>query len=58
MGFPDREEIESALKELEGKEGTLTLRSDASPREKFRWELCKKFIRYRAPTAKTPFCIH
>jgi predicted XRE-type DNA-binding protein len=47
MGFPNRKEIDRVLKELEGVEGTLTLRSDASPREKFRWQLCQKFIRYK-----------
>lgn len=47
MGFPSRSEIKRVLKELENVEGTLILGSEASPLEKFRWEICKKFIVYK-----------
>jgi predicted XRE-type DNA-binding protein len=47
MGFPNKNEIERALKKLEKSDGTLALRPDASPLEKFRWDLCQKFIKYK-----------
>lgn len=47
MGFPKKSEILEALKRLEKKEGSLALRSDASPHEKFRFELCQIFVRYK-----------
>ena len=47
MGFPNKSEIERALKKLEKTDGTLVLKADASPLEKFRWDLCQKFIKYK-----------
>ena len=47
MGFPNKTEIDRALKKLEKSDGTLALRPDASTLEKFRWELCQKFIKYK-----------
>lgn len=47
MGFPNKNEIERALKKLENSDGTLALRPDPSPLEKFRWDLCQKFIKYK-----------
>lgn len=37
--------IHRALKKLEKADGTLVLKSDGSPLEKFRWDLCQKFIK-------------
>lgn len=47
MGFPSKKEIEKVLKKLDGLEGTLLLSDDASPLEKFRWDLCQSFLRYK-----------
>jgi predicted XRE-type DNA-binding protein len=46
MGFPDKKELERALKKLEKAAGTLVLKPDASPLEKFRFDLCQKFLKY------------
>jgi predicted XRE-type DNA-binding protein len=47
MGFPSKSEMENALKKLDKADGTLALKPDASPLEKFRWDLCQKFIKYK-----------
>jgi predicted XRE-type DNA-binding protein len=47
MGFPNKSEIEKAFKKFEKADGTLALRPDANPLEKFRWDLCQKFIKYK-----------
>ncbi len=47
MGFPNKNEIERSFKKLEKSDGTSALRHDASPLEKFRWDLCQKFIKYK-----------
>lgn len=47
MGFPDKKEIERALKKLEKTEGTLALNPDATPLEKLRFDLCQKFVKYK-----------
>lgn len=47
MGFPNRTETKKALKELEKTTGTLALKPDATPLEKFRFDLCQKFIMYK-----------
>jgi predicted XRE-type DNA-binding protein len=47
MGFPDKKELERALKKLEKSEGTLALKPDASPLEKFRFDLCQKFLKFK-----------
>lgn len=47
MGFPSKSEIKEALKKLEKADGTLALKPNAGPLEKFRWDLCQKFIKYK-----------
>jgi len=47
MGFPSKTELDRALKKLEKSEGTLALKADATPLEKFRFDLCQKFIKYK-----------
>lgn len=46
MGFPSRKEIQKVLKQLEKAEGSLALHPNATPLEKFRWDICQKFIAY------------
>lgn len=47
MGFPSKEEIKRALKKLEKVEGTLALPEHPTPLQKFRWDLCQSFIKYK-----------
>ncbi len=47
MGFPSKAQIEKALKKLENIEGTLALNPDATARERFRWDLHQKFLKYK-----------
>jgi predicted XRE-type DNA-binding protein len=47
MAFPSKAELDRALKKLEKVEGTLALKPDATPLEKFRFDLCQKFIKYK-----------
>ncbi len=47
MGFPSKTEINRALKKLEKKEGTLGLPENPTPLEKFRFDLCQKFLKYK-----------
>jgi predicted XRE-type DNA-binding protein len=47
MGFPSKKEIERALKKLDKVEGTLALNPNATPLERFRFDLCQKFIKYK-----------
>lgn len=53
MGFPSKTEIKKALKKLEQIEGTLALPQDASPLEKFRYDICHRFIRYKSKNKLT-----
>ncbi len=47
MKFPNKKTLDSMRKKLEKAEGTLMISPDASPLEKFRWDLCQKFVRYK-----------
>jgi predicted XRE-type DNA-binding protein len=47
MGFPSKEEIKRVLKKLEKVEGTLALPQHPTPLQKFRWDLCQGFIKYK-----------
>jgi predicted XRE-type DNA-binding protein len=47
MAFPSKSELDRALKKLENVEGTLALSPDATQLEKFRFDLCQKFIKYK-----------
>lgn len=47
MGFPSREQIEKDLKKFENVEGTLALNPDATPLERFRWDLHQQFVKYK-----------
>jgi predicted XRE-type DNA-binding protein len=47
MKFPSKKTLDSMRKNLAKAEGTLLISPDASPLEKFRWDLCQKFVRYK-----------
>lgn len=47
MGFPTKTELDRALKKIEKAEGTLALNADATPLERFRFDLCQKFLKYK-----------
>ena len=48
MGFPDKKRLDKVRARLEKTEGTLMIAPDATPLEKFRWDLCQKFLQYKA----------
>ncbi len=47
MGMPNKAELERALRKLKKVEGTLALKSNATPLEKFRFDICQKFLNYK-----------
>jgi len=47
MAFPNEKKLAVIRKKLEKAEGTLMLSEKATPLEKFRWDLCQKFVRYK-----------
>ncbi len=47
MGFPSKKKIENILEDLEKAEGTIVPGVSATPLEKFRFELCQRFVRYK-----------
>lgn len=47
MGFPSKQRVAKALKKLEKVEGTLALSENPTALERFRWDLCQKFIKYK-----------
>ena len=47
MGFPKKTEVNKILKKLLKDEGTLALSKNATVLEKFRFDLCQKFLRYK-----------
>lgn len=47
MGFPSKEQVKKALKRLEKVEGTLMLPERPTPLQKFRWDICQNFLKYK-----------
>ena len=47
MGFPSKQKINKMLSKLEKADGTLALPENPSALEKFRWELCQRFLKYK-----------
>jgi predicted XRE-type DNA-binding protein len=47
MGFPRKKELDRVIKKLEKSEGTLALSDNATSLEKFRFDLCQKFLKYK-----------
>lgn len=44
--WPSREQLGAVLKKLEKAEGTLLISPNATPLEKFRWDLCQWLLVY------------
>lgn len=49
MRFPNKTEIERVVGKIKKEKikGTLGLNENPSPLERFRWDLCQKFIKYK-----------
>lgn len=47
MAMPDKYRIAKTLAALKNAEGTLALGENANVLDRFRWDLCQKFIRYK-----------
>jgi hypothetical protein len=47
MGFPSKKELEKIRKESEKWEGSLALGPNATPLEKFRYQICQELLRYK-----------
>lgn len=47
MKLPSKKTLDAMRKKLEKVDGTLMISPSASPLEKFRWDLCQKFVRYK-----------
>jgi predicted XRE-type DNA-binding protein len=47
VGFPDKKERERALKKLQKVEGSLALNANETVLEKFRFDLCQKFLIFK-----------
>ena len=47
MTFPSESELKKIRKKLAKAKGTLMIAPNATPLEKFRWEICQKFVIYK-----------
>lgn len=47
MNFPSESELRKMRRKLEKTEGTLMLSPNPTPLEKFRWDICQKFVIYK-----------
>ena len=47
MKFPNEKQLAKMRKKLDKVEGSLVLPADASPLEKFRYEICRQFVIYQ-----------
>lgn len=47
MGFPSKEKLSKALKNLEKVKGTIALKRNANSLERARWDICQKFVKYK-----------
>lgn len=47
MAFPSDKKLKEMREKLEKVEGTLALNPNATPLEKFRWDLCQKFLKFK-----------
>ena len=47
MGFPSESELKKIRKKLKGVQGTLMLGPNPTPLQKFRWDICQKFVAYK-----------
>ena len=46
MRFPSEKELIRIKKKLKNENGTLLLKADPTPLERFRWDICQLFIKY------------
>jgi len=47
MAFPKEKNLKKIREKLEKADGTLMLSQNPTPLEKFRWDLCQKFVHYK-----------
>ena len=47
MAFPSDKKLKEMREKLKKVEGSLALKPDATALEKFRWELCQKFLKFK-----------
>lgn len=47
MGFPSKKQLEKIRKESKSWEGTLHINKNATPLERFRWEICQALLAYK-----------
>lgn len=47
MKFPNEKQLAKMRKKLDKTEGSLVLPADASPLEKFRYDICRQFVIYQ-----------
>lgn len=47
MSFPSESELKKIRKKLKKTSGTLMLPPNPTPLEKFRWDICQKFVIYK-----------
>lgn len=47
MAFPSESELRKVRRKLAKAEGTLMLAPNATALEKFRWDICQKFVVYK-----------
>ena len=47
MKFPSKKTLDTMQKKLAKADGTLMISPDASPLERFRWDLCQKFLQFK-----------
>lgn len=45
--WPNKEDLDRILPELEKASGSLHLNKNAGPLERFRWELCQRVVKYK-----------
>lgn len=53
MGFPNKTTLDQMRKKLSKKQGTLVISPKASILEKFRWDICQKFVNYKLKTGRS-----
>ena len=47
MGFPSESELKKIRNKLKKAQGTLMLGPNPTPLQKFRWDICQKFVAYK-----------
>src|SRR5215210_600347 len=47
MGFPSESELKKIRRKLARAEGTLMISPHPTPLEKFRWDICQRFVVYK-----------